>query len=140
MSFRCSVSKYSCWFHIDDLESCSQFEICVHGSSQGLRFVLSPGPTAASKLFLTRRMKWASLQEKAEIEHVEVCPQAMKVTADIAKRVGGDGGGALIVDYGDSKIVSDSLQVCFQTGCFYHVNFASILCDHVLHGRITFLL
>lgn len=57
-------------------------------------------------------MRWASLQEKAEIEHVEVCPQAMKVTAEIAKRVGEDGGGALIVDYGDDKLVSDSLQVC----------------------------
>lgn len=82
------------------------------GSSQGLRFVLSPQPTTASKLHLTRRMRWASLQEKADIEHVEVCPQAMKVTAEIAKRVGEDGGGALIVDYGDDKIVSDSLQVC----------------------------
>lgn len=81
--------------------------------SQGLRFVLSPGPTSASKLYLTRRMKWATLEEKAKIEHVEVCPQAMKITADIAKRVGEDGGGALIVDYGDDSIVSDSLQVCF---------------------------
>ncbi|XP_024382737.1 uncharacterized protein [Physcomitrium patens] len=89
---------------------CEKLVDVAEDDCQGLRFVLSPGPTAASKLFLTRRMKWASLQEKAEIEHVEVCPQAMKVTADIAKRVGGDGGGALIVDYGDSKIVSDSLQ------------------------------
>ena len=58
-------------------------------------------------------MKWATLEEKAKIEHVEVCPQAIKITADIAKRVGEDGGGALIVDYGDDSIVSDSLQVCF---------------------------
>jgi hypothetical protein len=39
----------------------------------------------------------------------------MKVTAEIAKRVGEDGGGALIVDYGDDKLVSDSLQVFLQT-------------------------
>lgn len=79
-------------------------------TSQGLRFVLSPQPTTASKLYLPRRMRWASPQEKAETEHVEVCPQAMNVTAEIAKRVGEDGGGALIVDYGDDKLVSDSLQ------------------------------
>ena len=85
------------------------------GSSEGLRFVLSPQPTTANKLYLTRRMRWASLQEKAEIEHVEVCPQAMKVTAEIAKRVGEDGGGALIVDYGDDKIIADSLQVCLRS-------------------------
>lgn len=33
----------------------------------------------------------------------------MKVIVDIVKRVGGDGGGVFIVDYGDSKIVLDSL-------------------------------
>lgn len=80
--------------------------------SQGLRFVLSSAPTTASKLYLTQRMKWATLEEKAELEHIEVCPQALKLTAEIAKRVGEDGGGALIVDYGDDKPISDSLQVC----------------------------
>jgi NADH dehydrogenase [ubiquinone] 1 alpha subcomplex assembly factor 7 len=77
---------------------------------QGFRFVLSPGPTTASSLYLAKRMKWASLEEKAKIEHVEVCPSALKLTAEIARRVGEDGGGAL-VDYGDNVIVSDSLQV-----------------------------
>lgn len=74
--------------------------------------MLSPAPTTASKLYLTQRMKWATLEEKAELEHIEVCPQALKLTAEIAKRVGEDGGGALIVDYGDDKPISDSLQVC----------------------------
>jgi NADH dehydrogenase [ubiquinone] 1 alpha subcomplex assembly factor 7 len=55
-------------------------------------------------------MKWASLEEKAKIEHVEVCPSALKRTAEIARRVGEDGGGAL-VDYGDKFMVSDNLQV-----------------------------
>lgn len=74
--------------------------------------MLSPGPTTASKMYLARRMKWATLEEEAKIEHVEVCPQALKLTAEIAKRLGEDGGGALVVDYGDDGIVSDSLQVC----------------------------
>jgi hypothetical protein len=34
-------------------------------------------------------MRWASLEEKAEVEHVEVCPQAM---TEIAKRIAEDGG------------------------------------------------
>jgi hypothetical protein len=29
-------------------------------------------------------MKWASLEEKAKIEHVEVCPSALKLIAEIA--------------------------------------------------------
>jgi NADH dehydrogenase [ubiquinone] 1 alpha subcomplex assembly factor 7 len=54
-------------------------------------------------------MKWASLEEKAKIEHVEVCPSALKLTIKISWRVGEDGGGALVVDYGDDVMVSDSL-------------------------------
>jgi NADH dehydrogenase [ubiquinone] 1 alpha subcomplex assembly factor 7 len=77
----------------------------------GFWFVLSSGPTIASSLHLAKRMKWASLEEKAKIEHVEVCPSALKRTAEIARRIGEDGGGALVVDYGDKFMVSDSLQV-----------------------------
>ncbi len=76
----------------------------------GFWFVLSPGPTA-SNLYLAKWMKWASLEEKAKIEHVEVCPSALKLTAEILQRVGEDGGGALVVDYGDNVMVSNSLQV-----------------------------
>jgi hypothetical protein len=61
----------------------------------GFWFVLWPGPTTASSLYLAKWMKWASLEEKAKIEHVEVCPSALKLTAEIAWRVGEDGGGAL---------------------------------------------
>ncbi len=96
------------------------FYVCLFANSsynmlvlfrQGFRFVLSPGPTTASSLYLAKRMKWASLEEKAKIEHVEVCPSALKLTAEIARRVGEDGGGALVVDYGEDVMVSDSLQV-----------------------------
>ncbi len=68
-------------------------------------------------------MKWASLEEKAKIEHVEVCPSALKLTAEIARRVGEDGGGALVVDYGEDVMVSDSLQVSATILWFPYLNF-----------------
>lgn len=58
-----------------------------------------------------KRCKWAGAQEIAKLEHIEVCPKAMDLTHQIAKRVSSDGGGALIIDYGENKIISDSLQV-----------------------------
>lgn len=35
----------------------------------------------------------------------------MELTQNIAKRISSDGGGALIIDYGQNGVVSDSLQV-----------------------------
>ncbi|CAI5494323.1 unnamed protein product [Closterium sp. Naga37s-1] len=64
------------------------------------RFVLSPGPTAASTL----------LEERAAAVHVEVCPLAVKIALQITERVARDGGAALIVDYGEDRMISDSLQ------------------------------
>ncbi|KAL3677532.1 hypothetical protein R1sor_027480 [Riccia sorocarpa] len=82
------------------------------GDSPGepFRFVLSPRPTAASRLYLSKRLSWATEDEKADLEHVEVCPQSIKYTSMIAKRISEEGGGALIIDYGDDGIVKDSLQ------------------------------
>ncbi|CAI5473967.1 unnamed protein product [Closterium sp. Yama58-4] len=74
------------------------------------RFVLSPGPTAASTLCLLPRMQWAPLEERAAAVHVEVCPIAVKIALQITERVARDGGAALIVDYGEDKLISDSLQ------------------------------
>lgn len=82
----------------------------AEGVEQGLRFVLSPEPTPASKMYLAKRFKWAMLEEKVELDQVEVCPQALKITQEIGKRVGKDGGGALVIDYGEDKLISDSLQ------------------------------
>ncbi|KAI4366664.1 hypothetical protein MLD38_022511 [Melastoma candidum] len=73
------------------------------------RFVLSPHPTPAT-LYLMKRFKWAAGEEVSELNHVEICPEAIDLTQAIAKRVGSDGGGALIIDYGLNKLVSDSLQ------------------------------
>eukprot|EP00268_Persea_americana_P042700 TRINITY_DN4275_c0_g1_i1.p1 TRINITY_DN4275_c0_g1~~TRINITY_DN4275_c0_g1_i1.p1 ORF type:complete len:514 (+),score=104.60 TRINITY_DN4275_c0_g1_i1:85-1542(+) len=74
------------------------------------RFVLSPQPTPATLLYLKKRCKWASTEEIARLNHIEVCPKAMELTHAIAKRIGSDGGGGLIIDYGLNGIVSDSLQ------------------------------
>lgn len=76
------------------------------------RFVLSPQPTPAT-LYLMKRCKWADAAELAKLDHVEICPKAMDLTQTIAERIGSDGGGALIIDYGLNGIVSDSLQVNF---------------------------
>ncbi|XP_044468292.1 protein arginine methyltransferase NDUFAF7 homolog, mitochondrial [Mangifera indica] len=72
-------------------------------------YVLSPQPTPAT-LFLLKRCKGASAEELEKLEHIEVCPKAMELTNTIAKRIGSDGGGALIIDYGLNGVVSDSLQ------------------------------
>ncbi|KAJ0043259.1 hypothetical protein Pint_19303 [Pistacia integerrima] len=73
------------------------------------RYVLSPQATPAT-LFLMKRCKWAAAEELEKLGHIEVCPKAMELTNTIAKRIGSDGGGALIIDYGLNGVVSDSLQ------------------------------
>ncbi|KAL4376519.1 hypothetical protein GQ457_02G019670 [Hibiscus cannabinus] len=73
------------------------------------RFVLSPQPTPAT-LYLMKRCKWAVPEEVEKLNQIEVCPKAMDLTYTLAKRIGADGGGALIIDYGLNGVVSDSLQ------------------------------
>ncbi|ONI19326.1 hypothetical protein PRUPE_3G272300 [Prunus persica] len=73
------------------------------------RFVLSSQPTPAT-LYLAKRCKWAGKEEIAKLGHIEVCPKAMELTETIAERIASDGGGALIIDYGQNGVVSDSLQ------------------------------
>ncbi|KAL7094766.1 hypothetical protein ACP275_11G124900 [Erythranthe tilingii] len=77
--------------------------------NSSFRFVLSPQPTPAS-LYLMKRCKWAETEEIAKVSHIEVCPKAIDLTEEIANRIGIDGGGALVIDYGLNGIVSDSLQ------------------------------
>lgn len=86
------------------------------------RFVLSSQPTPAT-LYLAKRCKWAGKEEIAKLGHIEVCPKAMELTETIAERIASDGGGALIIDYGQNGVVSDSLQVC----CLAIASFGSLL-------------
>ncbi|RZC79916.1 hypothetical protein C5167_042493 [Papaver somniferum] len=73
------------------------------------RFVLSQQPTPAT-IYLMKRCTWATKEDIAKLDQIEICPKGMDLTQTIAKRIGSDGGGALIIDYGSDGIVSDSLQ------------------------------
>ncbi|CDP17581.1 unnamed protein product [Coffea canephora] len=95
-----------------------QFQRASHGwhekmidvdENSSFHFVLSPRPTPAT-LYLMKRCKWAETEEIAKLSQIEICPRAMDLTQTIAKRIGSDGGAALIIDYGVNGIVSDSLQ------------------------------
>ncbi|CAF1855374.1 hypothetical protein YC2023_052944 [Brassica napus] len=79
------------------------------GEDSQFRFVLSPQPTPAA-LYLVKRCTWATPEEKEKLDHVEINPKLMDLTQEIAKRIGSDGGGALIIDYRKDEIISDSLQ------------------------------
>ncbi|KAK8592922.1 hypothetical protein V6N13_043449 [Hibiscus sabdariffa] len=58
-----------------------------------------------------KRCKWAMPEKVEKLNQIEICPKAMDLTCTLAKRIGVDGGGALIIDYGLNGVVSDSLQV-----------------------------
>ncbi|KAJ7523311.1 hypothetical protein O6H91_18G046300 [Diphasiastrum complanatum] len=89
---------------------CEKLVDLAEDPSEEFRFVLSPRPTSACNMFLAKRLKWSSMEERQKYTDIEVCPGALKLAHDIAKRVGEDGGGALIIDYGEDGIISDSLQ------------------------------
>ena len=55
------------------------------------------------------------MEEIKKLDHVEVCPASMELTQSIADRIASDGGGALVIDYGQNGVVSDSLQVYYLT-------------------------
>ncbi|CAI9108163.1 OLC1v1007703C2 [Oldenlandia corymbosa var. corymbosa] len=102
-----------------------QFQRASHGwcekmvdvtENSSFQFVLSPRPTPAT-LYLMKRCKWAEAGEFSKLDQIEICPRAMDLTQIIAKRIGADGGAALIIDYGLNGIVSDSLQF---TPEFFH--------------------
>ncbi|CAN8255456.1 unnamed protein product [Cochlearia groenlandica] len=90
--------------------SCGWCEKMVDvGEDSQFRFVLSKQPTPAA-LYLMKRCTWAPPEEREKLEHVEISPKSMDLTQEMAKRIGSDGGGALIIDYGMDGIISDSLQ------------------------------
>lgn len=72
----------------------------VRPSGRGLRWVLAPGDTPASRTLLPRRLAQLSDSDAAALESLEVCPAGAAFAADIAARVAGCGGSALIMDYG----------------------------------------
>ncbi len=68
------------------------------------RFVLSPGPTIASRAF-TKGI------EGNVGDTLEVCPEAVVMAENMSKHIEKNGGAALIIDYGEDKMISESLRV-----------------------------
>ncbi|POM71079.1 Protoporphyrinogen oxidase [Phytophthora palmivora] len=70
------------------------------------RFVLSPGPTPATRVYIGREKLFdpsAALSHVAEThisDKIEISPVSIALVQDMAKRISQSGGGALIVDYG----------------------------------------
>uniref|UniRef100_A0A7S4NF64 type II protein arginine methyltransferase n=1 Tax=Guillardia theta TaxID=55529 RepID=A0A7S4NF64_GUITH len=84
-------------------------DIAPSDSPDHLRFVLSNGPTAASKMCLLDSII-PNLASKKLNEGVELSPQSWYIARQIATRVRQSEGAALIVDYGNNECAADTLQ------------------------------
>jgi len=73
------------------------------------RWVLSAGPTLASRALVPRRLASLPPAAAASLASLEVCPRAQALWQQIAARVGAAGGGALAIDYGGEGPIADSL-------------------------------
>lgn len=81
---------------------------------KALRFVLSPSVSPASAVYATG-------QAGTEGAWLEVCPQGLVLAQEIAERMVGGGGAALIGDYGD-RGSKNSLRVS--------VSLSTVNCDN----------
>nr|VDD28002.1 unnamed protein product [Brassica oleracea] len=103
------------------------------GEDSQFRFVLSPHPTPAS-LYLMKRCTWATPEEREKLEHVEISPKSMDLTQEMAKRIGSDGGGALIMAW------MDSFQTVFRKHKFVNIlddPGSADLKNVLVHGPMT---
>jgi NADH dehydrogenase [ubiquinone] 1 alpha subcomplex assembly factor 7 len=79
-----------------------------------LKFVVSKDTTAACRTLLNVDSYGHAKESAADDSRVgdilEVCPDALSLTQDIAARIAVCGGGALIVDYGSMRGTGDSLR------------------------------
>ena len=74
------------------------------------RMVLSPGPTAAVRALLPRRLETMPLHLRAAMNSIEICPRGMALAETLAKRVAKHGGAGLIMDYGRDGPFEDSVR------------------------------
>lgn len=80
------------------------------GVYDGLKFALSPGPTAASKLVIESG-QIPGLPKNPKIgDGVEASPEGWQMASQIGQRVRQTGGAALIIDYGNDGFAADTLQ------------------------------
>ena len=85
-------------------------DVAEADSPHHLRFVLSPGPTAAAKICLRKELIPDLPDKPKEWQGVEVSPEAWLAAQEIAKRVYATKGAALLIDYGNDGHASDTLQ------------------------------
>jgi len=98
----------------------------THSASDtaALRFVLSPGPTAASKMLVPQRLAAVPQAVAPTVQAMELCPKGMAIWQGIARRVATRRGGALAIDYGDEGPLAFTLQAIKQHA----------FCDDLLAG------
>lgn len=73
----------------------------AYSTSGPLRFVLSPSPTAHSRLLTTKRLEHAQKQiDTSEVTQLECSPKSMTTVDSVAKRIDEAGGAMLVIDYG----------------------------------------
>lgn len=82
--------------------------------AQPLRFVLSPGGTAASRVLVPYRLGALPQGVRQSVRAMELCPKAMSIWQDIATRVAKRRGGALAIDYGDEGPLAFTVQAIKQ--------------------------
>ncbi|GIL48431.1 hypothetical protein Vafri_4948 [Volvox africanus] len=80
-------------------------------SGNGLRLVLSPGPTPAAALLVPRRLGGLPRDQAQALDALEVSAVGMATAERLAHRIGRQGGAALVVDYGrEGPPYGDSLM------------------------------
>ncbi|GFS19476.1 protein arginine methyltransferase NDUFAF7, mitochondrial [Elysia marginata] len=87
--------------------------IDVDPEKEGLRFVLAPTDTPASKAYL-------HVSPSEERSNLEVCPGAAIIVQEVTRRILQHGGFSLFADYGHSGEKGGTFRVCFLSMCFFN--------------------
>ena len=83
--------------------------------SEHFRFFVAPSSTKASAIMLNdKRYDHIKVGER-----VEVCPETTRFSREIAHRISQDGGCALYIDYGQDRILNDSLRVGLTLSSYF---------------------
>eukprot|EP01114_Cavostelium_apophysatum_P007254 TRINITY_DN1920_c0_g1_i1.p1 TRINITY_DN1920_c0_g1~~TRINITY_DN1920_c0_g1_i1.p1 ORF type:complete len:453 (-),score=96.65 TRINITY_DN1920_c0_g1_i1:42-1400(-) len=89
-------------------------DVDASNSKHHFRYVLTPGPTLACQVLL-KEIPSAHVGDS-----IEVSPDAQALAESIAKFVGTNGGGALVIDYGEERALANSLRT-IRSHSFKHL-------------------